>query len=258
MAGLTGRVLFYGHCMATNTHANGIPVKTTLLSVARTATNLLFPPRCVHCGTDGSLFCDTCETASTRLRPDETCRTCALPSPTSTCEICFAEPPALNRAVAVFTYQPEIRDAIAALKYKDIRTIAPRLGTLMAEIMPDPSRNQVDALVPVPVSRPRMRSRGYNQSELLTRRIAAINDIEIRSGLLIRSIDHGPQARAGSLEERAENVTGAFSVNGNVDGLRIMLIDDVMTTGATLNSCAKALNNSGASWVGSLVLAREI
>lgn len=258
MACLTGHVLFYGHSMATNTHANGILVKTTLISAVRTATNLLFPPRCVHCGADGSLFCDTCEAVSTRLRPVETCRTCALPSPTSTCEICFAEPPALNRAVAVFTYQPEIRDAITALKYKDIRTIASRLGTLMAEALPDPSRTQIDALLPVPVSRSRMRSRGYNQSELLARGIAAIKNIEIRSDLLVRNVDRGPQARAGSIEERAENVTDAFSVNGNVDGLRIMLIDDVMTTGATLNSCAKALKYSGASWVGSLVLAREL
>lgn len=258
MAGLTGRNLFYGHCEGSNSHTNRFPVKTTLLSAVRSATNLLFPPRCVHCGADGSLFCDTCEAASTRLGTDGVCWTCALPSKSSTCEICFVEPPALNRAIAVFTYQPEIRDAITALKYNDIRAIAPGLGSLLADSVPDQARNRIDALVPVPISRSRMRSRGYNQSELLARKIAEVTGIEMDSNLLARNAESAPQAKAASIKERAANVKDAFSVVGKADGLRILLIDDVMTTGATLNACAKSLKEAGASWVGSLVLAREL
>lgn len=128
----------------------------------------------------------------------------------------------------------------------------------MAGAMPDPARNRLELLVPVPVSRSRMRSRGYNQAELLARQIAKLTGIELDTEILARKADSAPQARATSIKERAENVKGAFSVNGEVRELRIMLIDDVMTTGATLNACANALKDAGASWVGSLVLAREL
>lgn len=228
------------------------------MSAVRSATNLLFPQRCVHCGADGSLFCDTCEASSTRLSTSEVCRTCALLARSGKCEICFTEPPELNRAVAVFTYQPEIRDAVTALKYNDIRAIAPRLGTLMADAMPDTARSPVHALVPVPISRSRMRTRGYNQAELLARRISEITGVEVRTDLLARTANNAPQAKAASSKERAANVRDAFTVTGGLEEMRIMLIDDVMTTGATLNSCASALKNAGAGWVGALVLAREL
>ncbi len=258
----TGRRLFYVPSATSNSQTNGNPVKSALLSVVRSATDLLFPPRCVHCGADGSLFCDTCEAASTRLRPSEVCRTCALPARGGTCEKCFDEPPSLNRAVAVFTYQPEIRDAITALKYRDIRAIAPRLAELMLDAMPDPARSPVDRLVPVPISRSRSRSRGYNQSGLLAKRVSAASGIRLSSDLLVRTNDNGPQARSGSIEQRAANVRDAFEVPDDVadkpDGQRILLIDDVMTTGSTLNACATALKDAGAAWVGALVLAREL
>ncbi len=233
-------------------------MKSALLSAVQTATDLLFPQRCVHCGADGSLFCTSCETASTRLQASEVCRTCALPSRSGTCENCFSDPPALNRAIAVFTYQSEIRDAVTALKYKDIRAISGRLGTLMAESMPNPNRTPIDTIVPVPISRSRLRSRGYNQSELLARQISESSGITLNSGLLERTADGTPQARTESIEERTANVQHAFRATTNLNELRILLVDDVMTTGATLNACATALKDSGAAWVGALVLAREL
>lgn len=233
-------------------------MKAAIKSAVRTATNLLFPPLCVHCGAEGSLFCETCAGSAAKLGTDEVCRRCALPSRTGTCEACFAEPLALNRAVAAFIYQDEVRDAVTALKYRDIRAIAPRLAGLMADALPESMRRDTDVIVPVPISGRRMRARGFNQSELLAKKIAELTGIEVRTDLLARSSDGEPQARAESIEERAANVRDAFEVPGAVHDLNMLLIDDVMTTGATLNSCAATLKAGGANRVSALVLAREL
>ena len=233
-------------------------MKTTITTALRAAADLLFPPRCVHCGAEGSTFCDRCIASSTALQASETCRTCALPSPTSTCEICFRQRPALDRAIAAYTYQPEIRSAIAALKYEDVRSIAPRLADLMVEALPRSLQESVDAIVAVPITAARLRSRGYNQSELLARRISDATGIPVRDDMLTRVGDEPPQARAASIDERAVNVRDAFVASEVSEGHQVLLIDDVMTTGATLNACARALKNAGASRVGALVLAREL
>lgn len=233
-------------------------MKLTVASVLRSAADLLFPLRCVHCGADGSLFCEKCERESTRLHPGSLCRKCALPSRIDVCEACFAVPPALDRAIPVFAYDPAVRDAVSALKYRDIRALAPRLGRLMAETLPEPVRSSVDAVVPVPISRSRLRSRGYNQSELLARQVAGLTGLAMDTGLLARSNDGPPQAKAASIEERIANVRGAFDVAGDVTGKRVLLVDDVMTTGSTLNACARALKQAGAEWAGALPLAREL
>lgn len=179
-----------------------------------------------------------------------------------TCEACFLDPPALDRAIAAYALDPAIHDAITAFKYNDIRALATRLGRLLADALPHPARGSVDVLAPVPMSRSRLRARGYNQSELLARQVSHIASLPLETWLLVRRRDSGPQATAQSHSERAANVAGAFEVAGDapggVSGRRVLLIDDVMTTGATLNACALALKESGAEWVGALTLAREL
>ena len=233
-------------------------VKSTLTTAIRSAIDLLFPLRCVHCGTDGDLFCSSCESASPRLTIQETCRTCALPSAPSVCESCFANPPALSRAIALFTYDDQMRDAVAALKYKDIRALAPRLGDILADGLPAPVVNPIDAVVPVPLGRSRLLSRGYNQAELLARQISKQTAIAHRPDLLHRTHENGTQARSMTIDERADNVRDAFQSATDVAGMNVLLVDDVMTTGATLNACARALKSAGASSVAALVLAREL
>jgi ComF family protein len=184
-----------------------------------------------------------------------------LPTQQDTCEACFLTPPALDRAIAAYSFDPTIRDAITALKYKDIRALSPRLGRLLADALPATVRDSVDVLIPVPLSRSRLRHRGYNQSELIARQIAKSQDsdsLSVETGLLARTLDSGPQAGVRSQSERAANVIGAFEVTGDVTDMRILLIDDVMTTGSTLNACAAVLKNAGADWVGALVAAREL
>ncbi len=128
----------------------------------------------------------------------------------------------------------------------------------MAEALPSTVRDSVDLLLPVPVSQPRMRSRGYNQAELLARKVAELSGIEMKTGLLVRTGAQPAQARSSSIGERSENVRNVFEATEVVTGNRILLIDDVMTTGSTLNACAIALQEAGADWVGALVLAREL
>jgi ComF family protein len=167
-------------------------------------------------------------------------------------------PPALDRVVAVFNYEGPVRGAVYSLKYDDLRAIAPRLAGLMADALPRSVAEGADALVPVPVSGKRLRSRGYNQSALLARHISRETGTLVMEALLRRVKDTPPQARAESEAERRQNVIGAFEASGQAAGMRVLLIDDVMTTGSTLNACAATLKNAGAKWVGALVLAREL
>ncbi len=233
-------------------------MKSALITAVRSATDVLFPPECVHCGTDGDLFCDRCVDESTQLKSAECCRTCALPSATSVCEACFIEPPILNRVIAAFTYESAIRDAIAAFKYRDIRSLRQRLGQLMSRALPAPAARDIDVLIPVPVTRKRLRSRGYNQSELLAQEISLATGIDVRSDVLDRLDDGKPQAKSLNVDERKLNVQDAFNVTGHLGDKRVLLIDDVMTTGSTLNACASVLKSAGAKWTGALVLAREL
>ncbi len=181
-----------------------------------------------------------------------------MPSATSVCEACFAVPRSLDRAIAVFTYEPAMRDAITALKYRDIRAIGPRLGALAASGLPASVAEKADAIVPVPLSNGRLRSRGYNQSELLARGVHEATGIQMRPDLLRRIRDGQAQAKSASIEERLANVRDTFESHGNASGLNVLLIDDVMTTGSTLNACASTLKSAGASSVTALALCREL
>jgi ComF family protein len=128
----------------------------------------------------------------------------------------------------------------------------------MAAALPRSVAEGTDAIVPVPVSGKRLRSRGYNQSALLARHIARETGIPVMETLLRRVKETPPQARAESEAERRQNVIGAFAASGQAAGMRVLLVDDVMTTGSTLNACAATLKNAGAKWAGALVLAREL
>ena len=222
------------------------------------AADLLFPPRCVHCSAPGSLFCDRCVADSPQLGEITGCRRCALPAPGDICDACYTNPPPLDLTLAVFTYDSTIRDAFTAFKYNDIRALAPVLAGFMNKRLPARVKQNVDCLVPVPMASARLRSRGYNQAELLARRLCDGTDLNLAAGLLARTNTAEPQARANSLEQRAENVKDAFTATAPATNLRILLVDDVMTTGSTLNSCARTLKTAEASWVGALLLAREL
>lgn len=117
---------------------------------------------------------------------------------------------------------------------------------------------EADIVVPVPLHRKRLRTRGYNQSELIGRVVARRLGIDMSPGMLRRLVDTPPQARARSRTERAAGVRDAFRAGEGASGRRILLVDDVTTTGSTLRECARSLLKAGATRVDAIVVAREV
>jgi ComF family protein len=151
-----------------------------------------------------------------------------------------------------------VRRAIHELKYRNLKAISGCLAILMADYLKD---NQIDGevLVPVPLHLQRLRERGYNQSNLLARELGKLIALPVFDDSLCRLKDSSPQARTTTVEERRKNVARAFACRDDkLKGRRVILIDDVCTSGATLESCAKAVKVAGAVSVWGLTLAREI
>ncbi len=232
----------------------------TVSKTAKAALDLVFPARCVNCRAEGALLCVSCLDDAVRL-DGPACRKCAAPmKSTSLCERCAASPrqAGVDRLIAAYQYDGAIREAIHALKYEGLRAVAPDLGGLMAEV-PALHRMEVDVVVPVPVHPSRLRSRGYNQSELLAKEVAKRLSLPLDARAARRIRNSPPQARTPDEHQRARQVEGAFEgVPDRMSGRRVLLVDDVATTCSTLNACAGALKAAGAVWVAAIVLAREV
>lgn len=144
------------------------------------------------------------------------------------------------------------------MKYQNLTAIAPQLALYMREFCITQSL-EFDVLVPVPLHRRRLRERGYNQSALLARELSRLVGVRVDDKSLTRARHTLPQARTGSVAERQRNVIGLFTCNSDkLKERKILLIDDVTTTGATLDACAEVLKHAGAAAVWGLALAKEI
>jgi len=151
-----------------------------------------------------------------------------------------------------------MRQAIHQLKYRNLRALAAPLAQLLNEyLVTHPVPGEV--LVPVPLHPKRLRERGYNQSALLATELSKLTNLPVVADCLIRQRHTFPQARTATVEERRSNVSEAFiCCNDGLRNRQVILIDDVATSGATLNACAQALKAAGATSVWGLVMAREI
>ncbi len=150
-----------------------------------------------------------------------------------------------------------MRQAIHQLKYQNLKAISTHLVRLLADYLRlNPLPGEV--LVPVPLHPRRLRERGYNQSALLARELAKFINLPVIADCLIRVKEARPQVRTATVMERRENVAGAFSCDGKISGKQIILVDDVCTSGATLEACATTVKNSGAVSAWGLTLAMEI
>ena len=173
------------------------------------------------------------------------------------CATCRTTTPSYDYARSAAVYEGALREALHALKFAGRRAVSNPLGDLAAEQCMRSVPDGVDALIPVPLDRERERERGFNQAVLLARRIGSRLDIPTRPGWLVRIRSTRPQSDLSAAERRA-NVRGAFRASDRVAGRHLLLVDDILTTGATLDACARALRAAGGLRVGVLTVARVV
>jgi len=222
------------------------------------ALDFLFPQWCVGCGREGDFICSSCRRSLPRVVPP-LCPRCGKPHPGGTlCSNCVGWQAEIDGIRSPFRFDGVMRQAIHQLKYKSLRALTEILAELLGDYL---AANSVpgEVLVPVPLHRKRLRERGYNQSILLAEKLGELVGLPVEDDCLIRQRQAPPQARTSTVEERRHNVAGAFACRDHrLQDKQVLLIDDVSTTGATLDACAAAIKSAGAASVWGLVLAREI
>ncbi len=221
------------------------------------AVDFFFPPHCVGCGKVGDFLCADCSRKLPRIVPP-ICNRCGKPQTSGTlCPSCWGAQSGIDGIRSIFYFDGIVRKAIHELKYYNLRALSDYLADFMYQYLQG-SKIEGDIILPVPLHRNRIRSRGYNQSALIAVKLAKLSGIPFEQNMLIRTKDSIPQARTKTGQERQRNVDGAFNCPDNMlRGSRIILVDDVCTTGATLEACAGTLKNAGAISVWGLTVARE-
>ena len=217
--------------------------------------DLFFPPRCPGCGRVGSTFCDAC-LARIEPPPAPACIRCGHPAETDDlCPTCLETPSHLDRIASSAIFAHPLRDAIHDLKYNDGRSLARPLGARMAASWQQGGFT-ADLIMPVPLHAARLAERGYNQAALLARVLSQGVGVPIDETAIVRQKATLQQAMLKAVERR-ENVKDAFAAcRSDLTGKNIALIDDVCTTGSTLEACAQALRAAGAASVWAFTLAR--
>lgn len=226
-----------------------------LAKLGKEAIDLLFPMHCAGCRRPGGILCETCLPGLAKLTPPF-CRICGSPNSQSPCRWCEENAPSIDGVRAPFLMEGAVQQSIFSLKYRGIRAAAPDLARLLAGYLAE-RRVPGDLIVAVPLHRRRLRTRGYNQSELLAGELSKVTGLPRAKGMLARVKDAPPQVEAATRSQRRSNVEGCYEVTGDAAGRRVLLIDDVVTTGSTMSSCAAALKEAGAASVWGLALARE-
>lgn len=219
------------------------------------ALDLLLPPRCAGCGRPGAWWCAACAQAVAPIQPP-ICSACGAPwDGEGHCPGCQEDPLALDGIRSCCLYAGPVRRALHQIKFHGRFAVAQALAPLMAEGWSRFSL-EADLVLPVPAAPARQRERGYNQAALLARAMAAQLSLPLEETAL-RRIRGAPSQVGRSRTARRENVREAFQADPQrVDGRRVVVVDDVCTTGATLEACAAALYRAGARSVWGFTLAR--
>ena len=225
-----------------------------LEQAGRGLLDLLYPPRCIACGQIGVLYCDDCRGSVTRLT-SPVCSLCgqSIPAP-GLCAHCVHHPLDIDGIRSVAEFGGSLRQAIHHLKYNHSRDLAGPLGEMLARFWQQ-TPLAAEVIVPVPLHARRLRERGYNQSQLLAQELARATGLPVVSDALQRVKYTVSQTQLDG-DQRRQNVAGAFLCREGVKDKAVLLVDDVCTTGATLEASSMALKAGGAKSVWALTLAR--
>jgi len=190
--------------------------------------------------------------------PPGRCSLCALPftaeqSSSHLCAACHRKPPVFSRVSAAGLYAGSLKTALQRFKYSGRIDLDRPLANLLLDQLPPLEPETI--LVPVPLHASRLRQRGYNQSQLIAKVLAYKLQFSLEPLILKRTVDGHTQQGLGA-RQRALNLSGAFAATRRLDGLQFLLVDDVMTTGATVAACSIALVDAGAARVTVAVVAR--
>ena len=220
--------------------------------------NILYPSSCPACGAVSDIFrhspiCTSCW-AEIKRYYGPACKICSLPFVSEygeVCGQCLKKPPPFLRSLNYGLYEGVLAEAINHLKFYGIKRLAKPLGRLLLDLdVPG-----TDGVVAVPLSLERLRERGFNQSLLIARVVSRKFQVPLLMDNLLKVKETPPQIGL-SAKERLLNLRNAFKTKGDVKGRRLLLVDDVMTTGATVMECSKQLMKAGAKEVIVLTLAR--
>ena len=220
--------------------------------------DVLFPPRCAGCGTWGDRFCASCFEITPRIEKP-ICQICGDPvrhSKDIVCRRCSSQGMAFSCVRSWALFKDPIQSAIHQLKYRQDRGLGEVLARPLVEIL-QTYHWPIDLILPVPLDSARRRERGYNQAALLARPVSWRMGIPY-SDKSIKRIKQTRQQVGLSLPERQTNLAGAFKADRKrVAGGNILIVDDVITTGSTMDACAQALIDAGANKVYGITLARS-
>jgi ComF family protein len=236
--------------------------------------SIVFPAPCRICAqpldTGARIpFCRACLGLLMQTLPEPLCARCGRPIVSTAvaeglsapeCHLCRNEVYSFDSARSFGAYTPEMARAILLLKYGEVTPLGSWFAHRLAALVHQrPHVFTADVVVPVPLDRGRLKERGYNQAELIAKPLARLLGIPFRSYLLVRTRPRPNQLRL-TRRERWETVRGAYATHqtAQVDKLRVLLVDDVFTTGATLDACSRALKGAGAARVAGLTVARAM
>ena len=225
--------------------------RTTIRALAN-----LLPQDCAVCGqaSGDRLVCAACEADLPRLA-GPLCPVCALPAANGTvCGACQGKPPHYDATLAVFRYAFPVEHVVQELKY---RHRLPLAGWLAGELAAAVGKAAVDCILPLPLSAKRMCERGFNQAQEIARPLARTFGLPLLPNACLRVRDSAPQANL-PWKERQANIRHAFECRADFSGRQVAVVDDVMTTGATLNEFARVLKLHGAARVENWVAARTL
>jgi len=237
-------------------------LKNSHLSKLKTFSAIVLRENCYLCAanlTENHGLCQACLKDLPWL-PANSCPQCGLSSSGQVCGSCLSAPPYFDATYAVFLYHYPMDAMIQRYKYSNALSLSHTFGQLLSEKISSVHSNEnIDLIIPMPMHPTRLKQRGFNQAieiaKIVDKALIKHTNAKLDYKNVTRQTLTPPQASL-PLKERVKNIKGAFKVNANLSGKRIAIVDDVMTTGASLNELAKTLKQAGATHVECLVIAR--